>query len=75
MEVKEALSKDLSLDVDDGDDSETSDDVFDKCTALNCLINWSLIFQVPVLTRPYRIGKKTPGRVRPIIVSRHSVTT
>ena len=42
-----------TLDVDDGDDSEeTSDDVFDKCTALNCLMNWNLIFQVPVLTGP-----------------------
>ena len=34
--------------------------------ALNYLRNWSLIFQEPVLTG--RIGKKTPGRVRPIIV-------
>ena len=53
------------LDV-DGDDSETSDDAFDKCTEL---FN-KLELDVPeaCIDRAHRIGKKTPGRVRPIIV-------
>ena len=52
------------LDV-DGDDSETSD-VFDKCTEL---FN-KLELDIPgaCIDRAHRIGKKTPGRVRPIIV-------
>ena len=53
------------LDV-DGDDSETSDDVFDKCTEL---FN-KLELDIPgsCIDRVHRIGKKTPVRVRPIIV-------
>ena len=53
------------LDV-DGDDSETSDDVFNKCTEL---FN-KLELDIPgaCIDRAHRIGKKTPGRVRPIIV-------
>ena len=48
------------------DDSETSDDVFDKCTDL---FN-KLELDVPeaCIDRVHRTGKKTPGRVRPIIV-------
>ena len=52
------------LDV-DGDDSETSD-VFDKCTeSFNKL---ELDIPGSCIDRAHRIGKKTPGRVRPIIV-------
>ena len=52
------------LDV-NGDDSEISDDVFDKCTEL---FN-ELELDVPgaCIERAHRIRKKTPGRVRPII--------
>ena len=52
------------LDV-DGDDSETSDDVFDKCTEL---FN-KLQLDIPgaCIDRADKIGKKTPGRVKPII--------
>ena len=53
------------LDV-DGGDSETSDDVFDKCTeSFNKL---ELDIPGSCIDRAHRIGKKTPGRVRPIIV-------
>ena len=53
------------LDV-DGDDSETSDDVFNRCTEL---FN-KLELDIPgaCIYRVHGIGKKTPGRVRPIIV-------
>ena len=53
------------LDV-DGDDSETSDVVFNKC---NELFN-KLELDVPgaCIDRVHGIGKKTPGRVRPIVV-------
>ena len=53
------------LDV-NGDYSEASDDVFDKCTKL---FN-KLELDIPgaCIERVHRIGKKTPGRVRPIIV-------
>ena len=49
----------------DGDDSETSDDVFNKCTEL---FN-KLELDIPgaCIDRAHSIGK-TPGRVRPIIV-------
>ena len=52
------------LDV-NGDDSEISNDVFDKCTEL---FN-ELELDVPgaCIERAHRIRKKTPGRVRPII--------
>ena len=53
------------LDV-DGDDSETSDDVFDKCTKL--FNKLELDIPEACIYRAHRIGKKTPGRVRPIIV-------
>ena len=52
------------LDV-DGDDSETSDDVFDKCTEL--FNKLELDIPEACIDRAHRIGKKTPGRVRPII--------
>ena len=61
------------LDV-DGDDSETSDDVFNKCTEL--FNKLELDIQGACIDRVDRIGKKTPGGVRPIIVHfRHGVTT
>ena len=52
------------LDV-DGDDSKTSDGVFDECKEL---FN-NLGFDIPdvYIDRTHRIGKKTPGWVRPII--------
>ena len=53
------------LDV-DGDDSETSDDVFDKCTEL--FNKLKLDIPEACIDRAHRIGKKTPGRVGPIIV-------
>ena len=59
------------LDV-DGDDSETSDDVFDKCTEL--FNKLELNIPEACIDRVHRIGKKTPGSVRPIIVSGHGVT-
>ena len=43
----------------DGDNSETSDNVFDKCTeSFN-----KLEFDIPeaCIDRAHRIGKKTPG--------------
>ena len=51
----------------DGDDSETSDDVFDKCTEL--FNKLQLDNPEACIDRAFRIGKKTPGRVKPIIVS------
>ena len=47
------------------DDSETSDDVFNKCIEL---FN-KLELDIPgvFIDRAHRIGKKTPRRVRPII--------
>ena len=53
------------LDV-DGDDSETSDDVFDKCIEL--FNKLELDIPEACIDRAHRIGKKTPGRIRPIIV-------
>ena len=53
------------LDV-DGDDTETSDDVFDKCTELFSKLE--LDIPEACIDRANRIGKKKPGRVRPIIV-------
>ena len=53
------------LDV-DGDGSEISDDVLDKCTALYNKLE--LDISGACIDRAHRIGKKTPGRVRPIIV-------
>ena len=53
------------LDV-DGDDSETSDDVFNKCTELFNILE--LDIPGACIDRAHRIVKKTPGRVRPIIV-------
>ena len=53
------------LDV-DGDDSETSDDVFDKYKEL--FNNFELDIPEACIDRAHRIGKKTPGRIRPIIV-------
>ena len=52
------------LDV-DGDDSETSDDVFNKCKEL--FNNLELDILEACIDRVHRIGKKTPGKVRPII--------
>ena len=52
------------LDV-DGDDSETSDDVFDKYKEL--FNNLELDIPEVRIDRAHRIGKKTPGKVRPII--------
>ena len=49
-----------------GDDSETSDDVFDKCTEL--FNKLELDIPVACIDRAHRIGKETPGRVRTIIV-------
>ena len=53
------------LDV-NGDYSAASDEVFDKCTKL---FN-KLELDIPgaCIDRVHRIGKKTPGRIRPIIV-------
>ena len=53
------------LDV-DGDDSKTSDDVFDKCKEL--FNNLELDIPEACINRAHRILKKTPGRVRPMIV-------
>ena len=53
------------LDV-DGDDSETSNDVLDKCTEL--FNKLELFISGACIDRARRIGKKTPGRFRPIIV-------
>ena len=53
-----------SLDV-NGDDSETSDDAFDKCKEL--FNNLELDIPEACIDRAHRIGKKTPGKVRPII--------
>ena len=53
------------LDV-DGDNSETSDDVFDKCTKL--FNKLELDISVACTDGAHGIGKKTPGRVRLIIV-------
>ena len=53
------------LDV-DGDDSETSGDVFDKCKEL--FNNLELDIPEVCIDRAYRIGEKTRLRVRPIIV-------
>ena len=53
------------LDV-DGDDYETSYDVFDRCREL--FNNLKLDVPEACIDRTQRIGKKTPGRVRPIIV-------
>ena len=52
------------LDV-EGDDSETSDDVFDKCKEL--FNNLELGIPEACIDRAHRIGKKTPGKVRLII--------
>ena len=53
------------LDV-DGDGSEISDDVLDKCTALYNKLE--LDISGACIDRAHRIGKKKPGRVRLIIV-------
>ena len=53
------------LDV-NGDDSEISDDVFDKCTEL--FDKLELDNSEAWVDRVHRMGKKTLGRVRPIIV-------
>ena len=53
------------LDV-DGQYSETTDDVFNKCTDL--LNKLELDIPGACIDRAHRIGKKTPSRVRPIIV-------
>ena len=53
------------LDV-DGDDSETSDDVSDKYKEL--FNNLELDIPEACIDRAHRIGKKTPGRARPVIV-------
>ena len=53
------------LDV-DGDDSEISDDVFDKCTKL--FNKLELDISEAWIDRAHRIGKETLGGVRPIIV-------
>ena len=53
------------LDV-DGDCSETSDDAFDKCIEL--FNRLALDIPEACINREHRIGKKTPGRVRPIII-------
>ena len=53
------------LDV-DGDYSESSDDVFHKCKEL--FNNLELDIPESCINRAHRIGKKTPSRVRPIIV-------
>ena len=49
-----------------GDDSETLDDAFDKCKEL--FHNLELDISEACIDRAQRIEKKTPGRVRPIIV-------
>ena len=53
------------LDV-NGDDSETSDDVFDKCNEL--FNNLELDILEACIDRAHKIGKKGPVRVRSIIV-------
>ena len=53
------------LDV-DGDGSEISDDVLDKCTELYNKLE--LDISEACIDSAHRIGKKTPGRVRLIIV-------
>ena len=50
----------------DGDDSETSDDVFDKCKKLFNKLEHDIT--EASFYRAHRIGKKTPDSVRPIIV-------
>ena len=50
----------------DGDGSETSDDVFDKYKEL--FNNSELDISEARFDRGHRLGKKIPGRVRPIIV-------
>ena len=50
----------------DGDDSEISDDVFDKCKEL--FNNLELDMPEACIDSAHRIRKKTPGRVRSIIV-------
>ena len=49
----------------DGDDSETSNDVFDKCKEL--FNNLALDIPEACIDSVHRVGKKTPGKVRPII--------
>ena len=49
-----------------GDDSETSDEVFDKCKKL--FKKLELDIPKGCIEKAHRIGKKTPGRVRTIIV-------
>ena len=49
-----------------GDDSETLDDVFDKCEEL--FHSLELDISEVCIDWAHRIEKKTPGRVRPIIV-------
>ena len=50
----------------DEDDSETSDDVFDKFTEL--FNKLKLDIREACMGRAHRIGKKAPSRVRPVIV-------
>ena len=52
------------LDV-DGDDFEISNDVFDKCKQL--FNNLELDIPEACIDRTHKIGKKTPGRIRPTI--------
>ena len=49
-----------------GDDSETSDDMFDKCIEL--FNKLELDIPETCIDRAHSIRKKTPGRVRPMIV-------
>ena len=53
------------LDV-DGDDSETSDYLFDKCAKLFSKLEFVILGAC--IDRAHRIGKKMPGRGKPIIV-------
>ena len=48
----------------DGDDSETLDKVFDKCTEL--FNKLQLDIPETCIDTAHRIGKKTPGRLRQI---------
>ena len=50
----------------DGDDSETSDDAFDKCKEL--FNKLELGIPEACIGRAHKIGKETPDSVRPIIV-------
>ena len=50
----------------DGDDSETLDKVFDKCTEL--FNKLQLDIPETCIDTAHRIGKKTPGRLRQISV-------